>query len=453
VQLAIVGTATGKKIPEKFVGEAIKETVSHEVGHTLGLRHNFKASSWLSVDEIKRRRDTTDEPVTASVMDYNPLLFFPGDDPEKLRHFTTPCIGPYDMWAIEYGYRIPSKEDGDEKAMLAKIAAKNTKRELAFATDEDTMGLSSPDPSVNRFDMSDDPIAWAKARAALCDGLLKDVRKWAVKKDEPGYYLRSIFGTLMFERAINMEFVSRVPGGQYFSRNRAGDPDSRPTLVLLDPKQQRDAIAMLGDSLFKDDFFTLDPELLNDLAASRWYDWTSSASSRVDYPVHQMIGSMQSYALFNLCAPQVLQRVYDAELKSKADDKFTAAELIGSVRSLIWGDLNVSNNASYTDAKPMLSSIRRNLQKQHLQYMLASVDAPSGALTSPDLQSMVGFSMRELSDQIGGVLEKTKSANNGGPKLDFAPRAHLSECKSKIDRVLSAPHMPAARQQVIILGG
>jgi hypothetical protein len=107
----------------------------------------------------------------------------------------------------------------------------------------------------------------------------------------------------------------------------------------------------------------------------------------------------------------------------------------------------------------MLSSIRRNLQKQHLQYMLASVDAPSGALTSPDLQSMVAFSMRELSDQICGVLEKTKSANgnggatNGGPKLDFATRAHLSECKSKIDRVLSAPHMPAARQQVIILGG
>ena len=453
-QLAIVGTAAGKKIPEKFIGEAIKETVAHEVGHTLGLRHNFKASSWLSIDEIKRRRDTTDEPTTASVMDYNPLLFFPGDDPEKLRHFTTPTIGPYDMWAIEYGYKIPSKDDGDEKAMLGKIAAKNTKRELAYATDEDTIGMSSCDPLVNRFDMSDDSVAWAKARVALCDQLMKDVRSWAVKKDEPEYYLRNVFGTLMWERCSNMMYVSRVVGGQYFNRNRAGDPEAKPSLVLLDPKQQREALTMLGETLFKDDFFAVDSDLLNDLVANRWDDWASNAPGRVDYPVHQAVLSMQSYALLNLCAPQVLQRVYDAELKSKADDKFTAAELISTVRSTIWGDLNPADGVAYSDAKPMISSLRRNLQRQHLQYLLATVDAQPGALTSPDLQSMIAYSLRDLSDQIGSVLDRTKSSNNGGPKLDFATRAHLTESKSKIDRVLNAPHMPAAgRQQIIILGG
>jgi len=122
--------AAGMKLPEPFIGEVIREIVAHEVGHTLGLRHNFKASAWLSLDEVKRRRDTTDEALVASVMDYAPTLFFPGDDFSKVRHFITPTIGPYDYLAIEYGYKVPGKDDGDEKTMINKIASMGTKPEL-----------------------------------------------------------------------------------------------------------------------------------------------------------------------------------------------------------------------------------------------------------------------------------------------------------------------------------
>lgn len=453
LNLAVISTATGKKIPERVIGEAIRETVAHEVGHTVGLRHNFKASSWLTVDEIKRRRDTTDEATTASVMDYNPLLFFPGDDPEKVKHFISPVIGPYDFWVIEYGYKVPGKDDGDEKQMLSKIASRCTTRDLAYATDEDAMGLSSPDPLVNRFDMTDDPIGWARQRIALCDQLMKNLKTWAVQKDEPNYYLRQVFATILFEKTINFHYVSRVVGGQYFNRNRAGDPDARPALVLLDPKMQRDSMAVLSETLFNDSFFSVESDLLNDLGPSRWWDWASTPSFRIDYPIHQAILNLQAFGLFNLCAPQVLQRVYDAEMKSKADDKFTAAELISGTRGIIWGELNFPGGAKFTDAKPMLSSVRRNLQRQHLQYLLAIVDSKPGELVSPDLQSMVAFSLRELSDQMGAMLDKAKSQNNG--KLDFATRAHLTECKSKIDRVLNAPHinLPPQPARMIVIGG
>jgi hypothetical protein len=453
MHLAFLGSASGKKIPERVIGEAIREVVAHEVGHTLGLRHNFKASSWLSVDEVRRRRDSGDEAISASVMDYNPLLFFPGDDPEKIKHFITPAIGPYDYWVIEYGYKIAAKDDGEEPQMLAKIASRGTQKELAYATDEDTMGLSSPDPMVNRFDMSDDPVGWARQRIALCDQLMKDLKTWAVKKDEPNYYLRPIFGTILFEKTINLQYVSRVPGGQYFNRNRAGDPQARSALVLLDPKMQRDSLNVLSETLFNDNFFTIESDLLNDLGPSRWWDWASTPSFRIDYPIHQMILNMQSFALFNLCAPQVLQRVYDSELKSKAEDKFTAAELVTGVRSIIWGSLGAPAGAQFTDAKPMLSSVRRNLQRQHLQYMLAIVDSKPGELVSPDLQSLVAFSVRELSDQMGAMLDQTRSQNNG--KIDFATRAHLTECKSKIDRVLNAPHinLPPQPARMIVIGG
>jgi hypothetical protein len=437
----VLSGATGRKVPERLVGEVIRMIISHEVGHTLGLRHNFKASSWLPLDEIKRRRDSTDEPVTASVMDYNPNLYFPGDDVEKVHHFCTPTVGPYDYWAIEYGYRAPGPQDGGEPAMLAKIAGQCAQKEHAYATDEDTT-IISPDPLTNRFDMSSDPQVWAKERMELCDSLLKDIRKWGERKQQPRHYFLSSYGMVMSEKARNMLYVSRVPGGEYFNRSRIGDEGAQPPIVLVDPRQQRAAIKMLSETIFSDTYFTSDPDLLNELVPSR--DWgmegLGGVSMRVDYPIHQMISNLQAYAMMNLCTPYVMQRVYDAELKSKSDDKFTAAELVHRVRDTIWSELgSVNSEQKYTDARPMISSIRRNLQRQHLAYMLASAGGSRFSPMSPDLQSMVRFSLRELGDEISEVLSKAKA--DGELKLDFATRAHLTECRDQIDKALDVQHV------------
>jgi hypothetical protein len=310
------------------------------------------------------------------------------------------------------------------------------------------MGLSSVDPLVNRFDLSDDPIAWAKSRAALSDQLLKNIKTWAVKNGEPNYYLRDSFMTVMSHKARDMMYVSRLVGGQYFNRNRAGDPDAKPALQLLDPKKQREALNMLESTIFKDEFFATEAELFNDLAPNRWMDWYSNPAVRLDFPVHQSIQSMQSFALLALVSPQVLQRVYDAELKSKAEDKFTAAELISRVKGIVWGTLTTQGDQKYTDAKPMLSSLKRNLQRQYVSYMLAIAESKPGALVSADLQSMASYSMQELSDQIGKVLADSPT------KIDFATKAHLAQTKSQIDRTLNAPHiqMPAMNGPMSIIG-
>lgn len=438
----VMAGATGRKIPERLVGDVIRMIICHEVGHTLGLRHNFKASSWLSLDEIKRRRDDTDDATTSSVMDYNPNLYFAGDDIQKVRHLCTPTIGPYDYWAIEYGYKTPGPQDGGEQPMLGKIASQCTQKENAYATDEDCTALS-PDPLTNRFDMGSDPMAWAKTRAELCDVLLKDIRKWGERKEQPRHYLRQSYGMVISEKVRNMLYVSRVPGGQYFNRNRLGDPDAKPPIVLVDPKQQRDAIKMLSQTIFSDHYFTSDPDLLNELVPTRdWgLDGLYEVSARVDFPVHEVISSMQAYALMNLITPWELQRVYDAELKSKSEDKFTTAELINSVRDAIWSELkDTDGDAKFSDAKPMISSIRRNLQRQHLAYLLASAQGRIGYMMSADLQSMVRYSLQELDDQIGDVLKNTKDSG-GASRLDFATRAHLIECRDEIDKALNVQHV------------
>ncbi|MEE9296723.1 MAG: zinc-dependent metalloprotease, partial [Phycisphaerae bacterium] len=120
-QMAVARTMLADQpgeVIDRFLYDVIKEVVSHEVGHTLGLRHNFKASTIYDLDEIKRRRKTG-QATTGSVMDYNPTLFFVKDTMEG--HFVTPTIGPYDYWAIEYGYRpvdgsyTPPKSGEDEE--------------------------------------------------------------------------------------------------------------------------------------------------------------------------------------------------------------------------------------------------------------------------------------------------------------------------------------------------
>jgi hypothetical protein len=425
---ALMATGSGKKqLPERVIGEAIREIVTHEVGHTLGLRHNFKGSAWLTMAEIERRRNQTDEPSVASVMDYSPLLFFAGDELDKVKHFVSPTIGPYDDWAIEYGYSVPKGKS--EADLLKEIAGRCTQPELQYATDEDTLWITSPDPLVNRYDLSSNPIEYSKVRIALTDKLLSNILDWAIQPGEPRYYITRAFNTVWFERSRSLQYVARMVGGQYFNRDNQGDTNARPPFVLVSPEDQRAALKFMSETIFADKFFHTDPGLLNMLAPTRWDHWGSSAPDRLDYPIHANIRALQVQPLLAVSAPQVLQRVYDAELKSDAKDRFTAAELINSVVKAIWPQLD-REGGSYSDSEPLISSPARNLQRLHLEILLGSIQSSTGSTMTPDLQSMIRLAARDLSEQIGKVTKNSK--------LDFASRAHLGECKSRIDRVLEA---------------
>ena len=420
------GKADSKKtqeLIEQFVGQSIRMIITHEVGHTLGLRHNFKGSSWLDLDEIKRRRNT-DKPTTASVRDYNPTLFFPGDNLKENINYASPVLGPYDEWAIEYGYcDIKGKEDEG----LAKIAARGTERPLRYGTDEDSASLYSADPFIRRYDLSSDLVAYAKSNAALAENLLENIRDWALKDGEAKYYLTRAYDIVMNERISSFSYVSGMIGGMHFSRAHKGDPNAPAAFTLISPTKQREALQSLSDTMFNTNFYLLDPNLLNELSNPRWYDWTDRPSSRLDYPVHERISNTQTFAILRIAAPPVLQRVYDAELKSTDADKFTCAELITKTRDAIW---KLDASGEYSDAKPMIDSLTRNLQREHLNIMLMIVQSQPGRTMSPDIQAMMRESLRELSDKIDGVL------TNGKP--DFATRAHLRDSKSRIDRVLNA---------------
>ena len=434
-------------LPEEYLGLVLKEVVAHEVGHTLGLRHNFKASAWLSLEEIKARRDDPSKPTVSSVMDYNPILLFAGDNPRDIKTVATAAVGPYDKWVIEYGYTITPRRGGE--AILEQIASKSGSKELAYSTDEDTSGLASPDPFSNRYDMGDDPIAWAKSRVDLANELMEGVEDWAVEEGDPNDYLRRAYLSLLGEKLSATTYVARLVGGQHFSRTRfdqeVTDGD-KPGLTPVAAQTQRDALAYLAETVFNDDFFQTDAELLNKIVPSRMPGVSGWPGSRIDFPVHDTILNAQNRALSPLCNPTILDRLYDAELKQTGDDVFTVAEVISTVSDNVWGEMKPEGE--YSAAKPMLSSIRRNLQTQHLNYLLSMADSEPGRLMNADIRNMVRYQLRQLADQIDGTLQ-------ADAKLDMGSAAHLSESRARIEAVLNAPHMTVSGgggQTIIMMG-
>jgi len=509
------------QVMERFLYDVIKEVVMHEVGHTLGLRHNFAASSVYSLDEIRRRR-TTGEPTCGSVMDYNPVLFFRQGATEG--HFITPTLGPYDYWAIEYGYRpsgaaagpvekkeaeapapapettgpkmqieirglesvldeIPPElrerlpeilasmppevkamiESGQvasalssasgqstptrpptapafaaapagEKAMLEQIAKRSTEPELLYLTDEDTTYVS-PDPRTNMFDMSSDPHEWAKARIEVIDHRLANILEWGAKEGESWYFLRWAFVALMAEKAFVLDYVGRYIGGQYFSRAHRGDPNGSAPFVLVEPAGQRAALEFLEKTLYTDDFFRIPPQVLNHLSPHRWWHDDLWPSFSMDFPIHSFISLLQWWNLSDRLFPEVIRRIYDAELKTDAEDKLTAAEYLQRIQRACWSDATDAERAKsgrWSDTEPFLSSIRRSLQREYLRLVEPLVRRPPGALLPPDLHAMTTYSLSRLAEDLKAVLSAA------GGRLDFASRAHLESCRSRIERMLSA---------------
>jgi hypothetical protein len=420
---------------EEFVGQMIKYVTCHEVGHTLGLRHNFKASSWKSVEDILANTGG-EVALTGSVMDYNAPLLNPDKDSQT--NFATQAVGPYDQWAIEYGYTPFKASDTvkTEQEMLDKVAARGAEDGLSYATDEDTT-FFSPDPLVNRWDNGSDVIGYAKHRMEMVRRLQKDMQDWAVADGDSYARLRATFNMLLGEYGRSATFAARYVGGQYLNRSHKGDPDAKPPIQIVEAAKQREAFDFLINTVFSERDFQFKPDLLNKLAAGRWMHWDSDEmDSQLDFPIHDRIAATQYGPMFQLLNPFTLDRIYDAELKVPADqDAITVPEVIERTNQAIWAELaEAPGSAKHTNRKPLVSSVRRSLQRQHLSTMLNIVLSKPGSTMSADIHAVVCMKLKELSDRMGEVIEK------GGSNLDDFTRAHLDASKSRIDRALAAKY-------------
>jgi len=419
---------------EKLVMQGIKLVAMHEVGHTLGLRHNFKGSAFRSLADFNDVTKTSASGGSASVMDYIPVNIVPKGRTQG--DYYAAKLGPYDLWAIEYGYKpLGGGSPEAERAELEKIASRSGEPGLAYATDEDT-DWGDPDPASNRFDLGDDPLEFARTRAELVAQVMPMIAERMTQKDKDGKgggyeRVRQAFGVLLASHGQAMYTASRLVGGLATSRSHKGDAAARPPFEVVPAKKQREALDLLEKQMFAAGPFTFPPELYNQMVATRWQHWGSGGGDRDDYPVHDVILMWQDRVLGRLLDPLTLERISDGELKVPPDqDAFTTAELLDRLTKAIMAEVDGTPPGEYTNRKPAIASLRRGLQRSYVSRLSAIALGTTNA--SADARAVAADRLRDLAGRIDALLAK------GDVKLDDYSRAHLADLAARIRKVLDS---------------
>jgi len=313
----------------KLVEQSLYYLVLHEVGHTIGLQHNMRATHWRSPEEVY---STTDGQVAASVMDYPAIVYAPEGQEQNDYYNTRP--GPYDVFAVEYGYRQFDDPEA-EKAWKQELLAKSTQPQYSFGNDADDMRSPGKgiDPRVMIGDMSSDPVAFAADRVAFVETTLNGLKDRYLEEGRTWHELRVQFNILMGNLAASARVFSRQIGGVQVERFVIGQPGGTQPFEPVDAEQQKRAMAMMREHIFAPDAFEAAEGLYAFLQLERrGFDFFPTTE---DYKVHQTALAIQQNALVHIMHPNVLLRLSDT--RAYGND-YSAKDMLGDLTDAVFED-------------------------------------------------------------------------------------------------------------------
>ncbi|APV48779.1 hypothetical protein BWI17_03225 [Betaproteobacteria bacterium GR16-43] len=408
---------------DKFVYEYVKEVITHEVGHTLGLRHNFRSSTIYTAAQLADPVFTAKNGLIGSVMDYPPFnIPMKG---EKATNYVQPSLGPYDYWAIEYAYK--PIDPANEKAELESIAARGAKDPLlAYGTDEDSFIGGSPqgmDPTVNVWDLSDNPLAYYRKRLELSRELWERIQAKQLQPGESYDTLRRSFLAGFDQMARGLLPVTKYVGGIVQVRDRAGS--GRLPFTPVPATQQREALKLLNDGLFSVDSFTFKPEFLASLPHSRldYFDQLQrgEVTRQPMVSVPNTLLTLQRTVLDQVMSDVVATRIVESQsIAKKGEATFKLSELYDNLQGSVWSELKSGREVS-----PM----RRNLQREHLRRVATAVTRPSAGQPA-DARALQRMNALQLAADLRVAQAK--------PGLSKETKAHYAESLNAIDEALKA---------------
>ena len=399
-------------LPDDITGELMRYVCCHEVGHTLGLRHNHRASQAYSISQLRDPAFTAKNGSVASIMSYGRFNYVAQPE-DKVKGFI-PVVGPYDDFAISWGYKpIPTAKTPDaEKATLDTWAAAQMDNPYLRFGGED--GPSTADPSVLTQNIGSDPVEATALGLKNIDRTLDFLLAATTEKGEDYGLLQETYRSIIAHRSYWYGAVLKQVGGVVEHRTLAGRGDE--TFVRVPKEKQKEAVKFLLDSAFTTPTKLLNPKVINQ------FKYTGVAND---------VASQQQSLLTQLLAADRLNRLFDAEVLG-GDKAYTSIELLDDVQDGLFSELK--------GAAPKVDPLRRQLQRNYVEILKREFEPPAagggpgvrlprGGEDGPigpavsELRSVSRMALHKLEKQIADVLPKVK---------DAATKAHLEDMLAEI---------------------
>lgn len=426
----------GSPLDQKFVGEMLEHVTLHEVGHTLGLAHNFRSSTSTPRVELHNKEWTHQKGLTSSVMDYaSPNL---SHDRVKQGEYYGVTVGSCDEWMIRYGYEPSGTTDlAADHAYAKKIADQSAAAGHEFSDDSDTYPAEALDPRTNIWDLGDDPLQFARERATYVQGLWKNPKFEERVLGADGEYpmMRRAMDGLLGQYAISLGLGVKFVGGQYQHRDHRGQPGARAPLEPVPAVKQREALDFLAERAFARDAFGVPPALLNRLGQDRWNHWgqQNAFSRRLDYDLNEKVFAIQNALLGALMSPRLLARLREAETRSP--DAFRMSELFDRLTRATWGEVAGTNPAALKALDG--PHTRRELQRAYVDRLATMMVSPSPQAPD-DARALARLQLQRIDTRAAKQLASEVAIG------DYT-RAHLLESRARIKRAMDASRQIAER--------
>lgn len=403
---ALAAGGLGEAQRAQLIEDSMYMLILHEIGHTLGLTHNMRASQ-LQPDVFDAAAVAA-KGLSGSVMDYEAVNVAPPGKTQTPFYQNRP--GLYDLWAIEFGYAPSLVDAAAEKARLQALLARSTEPELAYGNDADDMRRPGRgiDPHINIYDHSGDAVGYAEQRLQLVRDIQADLL--AEYQGETYQALYNSFAVLMNQLSRSGGVVSRYVGGVHINRAAPGAAAAPPYQPVAARQQQR-AMQVLAKYIFAPDALGGSESVYQHLQRQRrGFDFSAETE---DPKLHAMMLSVQKRILDHLLHPRTLQRVSDSRLYG---NDYELTQMLNDLTGAIFE----------ADKRGTVNSIRQNLQVEYLKRLVSIWRGNKSSKVPHLARSAVLAQLEKLARQLGGKR-----------RADAATKAHRRHLQFLVDRALS----------------